>query len=80
MRNYFIYIKCDISDLKFNTCFGAVISIVYDLCFMNIILRKVNSKKKEGKLFYYIKHSKVWQEQDYGVFVLPLGISFVWRR
>ena len=36
---------CDISDFKFNTCFRVVISIVYDLCFMNIILYKVNYKK-----------------------------------
>jgi len=38
---------CVISDFKFNTCFGAVISIVYDLCFMNIILWKVKSERKE---------------------------------
>jgi len=42
---------------------------------MNIILYKINSKKKEGKLCYYIKHSKVWQEQDYRAFVLPMEMS-----
>ena len=44
---------CDISDFKFNTCFRVVITIVYDLCFMNIILYEVNSKRKEGKLLLY---------------------------